>query len=175
MTIFTVLEPPDGKPDRVAFVPEGFAWGGFVFTVLWALWHRMWVVAALLFARLRGAERRRAASRCSVPASARLLQFGIALLFGFEARQLQVTSLERAGFRRAGLIQASGLEAAELAYFAGQGAGVARSRTRPLSRRPGGYAGHLRQCLRPSDERCHHRLRLGQSAFRRQGLRARGA
>ena len=26
MALVTVLESPDGKPDRVAFVPEGFAW-----------------------------------------------------------------------------------------------------------------------------------------------------
>ena len=31
------------------FVPEGFAWAGFIFTFIWALWHRLWVVAALLF------------------------------------------------------------------------------------------------------------------------------
>ena len=50
MTIFTVLEPPDGNPERVAFVREGFSWSALLLTVLWAVWHRMWVVAALLFA-----------------------------------------------------------------------------------------------------------------------------
>jgi hypothetical protein len=54
MTIFTVLEPPDGKPDRVAFVPEGFAWGALIFTFIWALWQRLWVAAAVLFAALAG-------------------------------------------------------------------------------------------------------------------------
>ena len=49
MKIYTVLEPPDGKSERVAFVPEGFSWGALMFGLLWALWHRMWVVALLLF------------------------------------------------------------------------------------------------------------------------------
>ena len=46
MALFTVLEPPDKKPERVAFVPEKFAGGALVFGFLWALWHRMWVIAA---------------------------------------------------------------------------------------------------------------------------------
>lgn len=121
MALYTVLEPPDGKPDQVAFVPEGFAWGGFIFTILWALWHRLWVVAAVLFAALAGLS---AAVGLEVlgPGLGSLLQLGIALIFGFEARQLQIRSLERAGFRRAGLVQASRLEAAELAYFANRAA-----------------------------------------------------
>ena len=119
MTIFTVLEPQDGKPDRVVFVPEGFAWGGFAFTFIWALWHRLWVVAALVFALTAGLS---AAVNFELlgPGLGGLLQFGISFLFGFEARQLQLRSLERAGFRRAGLIEASSLEAAELVYFTGR-------------------------------------------------------
>jgi hypothetical protein len=116
MTIYTVLEPPDGKPDRVAFVPEGFAWAAFVLTFFWALWHRLWVTAAVFLALTAGLS---AAVNLELLGAglASLLQFGFALLFGFEARQLQLSSLERAGLRRAALIQASCLEAAELAYF----------------------------------------------------------
>lgn len=119
MKIFSVLEPPDGKPERVVFVPEGFSVFALTFTTLWALWHRMWVVAALLFALSTALT---VATNLGLlePGVATLLQFGIALLFGFEARALQLISLERAGYRRAGLIQASGPEAAELAYFAGR-------------------------------------------------------
>jgi hypothetical protein len=117
MTLYTVLEPPDGQPDRVVFIPEGFAWGGFVFTWIWALWNRMWVIAALLFAAFAGLS---VAVGFAVinPAIGSLLQFGISVLFGFEARQLQFSSLKRTGYRSAGMIEASGLEAAELSYFA---------------------------------------------------------
>ena len=48
---------------------------------------------------------------------ASFVELALSLIFALEARRLQVTSLERAGFRRAGLIQASSLQAAELAYF----------------------------------------------------------
>lgn len=119
MTIFTVLEPPDGKPERVAFVPEGFSLGALLFSLLWALWHRMWIIGALLFALTSGVT---VAANLDVIGSglAALLQFGIILIFAFEARSLEVRSLERAGYRRSGLIQASNCEAAELAYFAGR-------------------------------------------------------
>ena len=117
MAIFTVLEPPDGKPERVAFVREGFSWGALLFTFLWAMWHRMWVVAAFLFAL---------SSMLTVAVNlgflgtglAGLLQAGVALVFAFEARNLHAKSLEGVGFRRSGLIQANDIEAAELAYFA---------------------------------------------------------
>lgn len=119
MGIFTVLEPPDGNPDRVAFVPDGFSWGALLFTVLWALWHRMWVVAALLFA-LTAALTVATNLEMLGGGLAALLNAGIGLIFAFEARGLEVKSLERAGFRPAGLIEASNAEAAELTYFAGR-------------------------------------------------------
>ena len=117
MTLYNVLKPPDGKPDRVAFVPEGFAPGAVVFTFLWALWHRMWVVAVILFVIAAGLSIAMGLEVLDKGIGS-LIQFGIGLIFGFEARSLQAQSLERAGFRRAGLIEASGLEAAELTYFA---------------------------------------------------------
>ena len=54
------------------------------------------------------------------PGLGALLHFGIGLIFAFEARGLQAKALERVGFRRVGLIQASNRDAAELAYFSGR-------------------------------------------------------
>ena len=118
MAIFTILESPDANPDRVVLVREGFVFPAFLFTVLWALWHRLWVVAAVLFAAyvaiaLAGEWFQwhwAIVSAC---------EFGLALLFGLEAADLRVRALRRAGFRPAGLIQATNLQAAELDYFAG--------------------------------------------------------
>lgn len=119
MTIYTVLEAPDGAPDRVAIIPEGFSWGAFFLSPLWALWHRMWVAALLLFA-LGALLTVASAVNWLDAAAASLLQLGIAILFGFEARNIQLLALERSGFRRAGIIQASSRDAAELTYFAGR-------------------------------------------------------
>jgi hypothetical protein len=117
MALFTVLEPPDRKPESVAFIPEGFAPGAFVFTYLWAAWHRMWGVAAVLLAASAALAAAMSLELLNAPVGL-LAQFGISLIFGLEARQLKIVALERAGFRRAGLIEASSLEAAELGYFA---------------------------------------------------------
>lgn len=117
MALFNVLEPPDGKPERVVFIREGFSWGALIFTVLWALFHRMWVVGAVLFSAFALVAAAQALGLI-VPQFANALQLAISLLFGFEARKLQAMSLERAGFTIAGLIEAANLEAAELSYFA---------------------------------------------------------
>lgn len=132
MTIYTVLEPPDARPERVAFVADGFAFGALAFTFLWALWQRMWVVAAVLFAV---SSTLTVATNLDLlgPGLATFLQAGIALLFAFEARALQVLSLERAGYRCTGLLQASNRDAAEVAYFASRSVSApAFSRLRSL-------------------------------------------
>lgn len=123
MKIFSILESPDGKPEKAAFVREGFSWGAFLLSVLWALWQRMWVVALLLFVVFAALA---VASELEFIGSdlAALVQFAIMLLFGFEARNLQIRALEKTGFRRAGIIQATSLEAAELTYFAGRAPNV---------------------------------------------------
>ncbi len=124
MALFNVLEPPDGKPERVLFIREGFCWSALIFTVLWALLHRMWVVAALLFTAFAVVMLVEALGLIG-PVLAGITHFTISLLFGFEARRLQSLSLERSNFQPVGLIEATSLEAAELSYFA--------SRTRSAS------------------------------------------
>ena len=38
-------------PDRdVVLVKEGFCWPAFFLSILWALWHRLWLAAALILA-----------------------------------------------------------------------------------------------------------------------------
>jgi hypothetical protein len=51
MRVFTVHLRRHGlDPDRdVRLVKEGFNWGAFLFSFLWALWHRMWWTALGLF------------------------------------------------------------------------------------------------------------------------------
>jgi hypothetical protein len=117
MTLYTVLEPPDGNPDKVKFVAEGFSRAGFLLTFLWALWLRMWFVAALLFLTVTMIS---VASVAEVidPTTAVVMQLGIMMIVGFEGRMFQVMSLERSGYRVSGLVEATRLEVAETAYFA---------------------------------------------------------
>lgn len=115
MAIYTVLEHPAGDAEKVLLVKDGFVVGAFVFTVFWALWNRMWIVAAALFAFLVGLG---FIGQMGVPSAVvGLLDLGFGLIFGFEARRLQVYSLEKAGYSTVGVVEASQLEAAEIAYF----------------------------------------------------------
>jgi hypothetical protein len=119
MALFNILEAPDGNPDRVMVIREGFSPGAFIFTVFWALWQRMWVVAAILIAVLAAISL--AAGLLGLgPNLTSVLEAAVSLIFGFEATRLRTVSSERAGYRLVGLIEASNQEAAELQYFTGR-------------------------------------------------------
>lgn len=119
MALFNILEAPDGEPDRLVVVRERFSAAAFVFTILWSLWHRMWVVSAILLALLVAISFTAGALGLN-PALAGLFEAAVSLIFGFEAQRLRIMSLERAGFRLSALIEASNREAAELQYFMGR-------------------------------------------------------
>lgn len=116
MALFTILEPPDGRPEKVAVIKEGFSIPAMIFSALWALAHRMWIVAILLFT-----------VTIVLQLCVSVFEFdgilvlcadlAVALLFGFEARALQILSLKRAGFSIAELVSADNEKSAELQYF----------------------------------------------------------
>lgn len=53
MRTYTVHLPPGATPgdplafERALLVRDGFNWAAFFFTVLWMLWHRLWLAALL--------------------------------------------------------------------------------------------------------------------------------
>ena len=117
MAVFNIFEHPDKGLDRTELVREGFASWAVVFSVLWALWHRMWIVAAALL--LMMAIISLASVYDVLPANvASLLEAGLALLFGFEANALRGFSLRRAGYQEVAVVSADSLEIAELKYTA---------------------------------------------------------
>ena len=85
-----------GALDRAALVPDGFSWPAFAFSVLWFLWHRLWLAALLVPVLLAG-----------LAVSGRLLGlssfagFAIALLasvlIGLEASSLRRWTYARSG------------------------------------------------------------------------------
>jgi hypothetical protein len=49
--VYTVHVRGRGGADRdIVFVKDGFSWPAFFFTVLWALWHRLWFFALIVLA-----------------------------------------------------------------------------------------------------------------------------
>ena len=99
-------------PDRdLVLVEEGFCWPAFFFSVIWALWHRMWLAALLLFALKAGANEGAHALGLSAGAHAAVMLGAIAAI-GFVANDLRRHWLGRRGFRDAGVVAAEGHDAA---------------------------------------------------------------
>jgi hypothetical protein len=122
VTVYSVYEPPSEvadiveRADRLAFVKEGFSWPAFLVPILWLLYYRMWlefVLLALIYVALQlvfGTE----AQGQALFAWASL---AIAVLFAFEANDLRAASLERRGYRLAGVATGRDRTEAERAFF----------------------------------------------------------
>ncbi len=103
--------------DREAvFVREGFCWGALFFSVLWALWHRMWFTALIIFAvslavsvatDLLGLD----------PLTDAAVGLALALVIAWEANDWRRASLARRGYVTAGVVAARNLPEAERRFF----------------------------------------------------------
>ena len=116
MHIYSVHRRPDGRDadEGIVLVKEGFCWPAFLFTFLWALWHRMWAVAAILIVAGLAAS---AAAGWLAPAAAPAAGLGYLLLIGYGANDWRRSSMARRGYRFAGLVGAADADAAAQRYF----------------------------------------------------------
>jgi hypothetical protein len=113
MTVYTVhLQAQDAQD--ASFVPEGFAWGAFVFTPFWLLWHRLWlavilwcVAVAIIFATPLG---------LSLFAK-ELAVFLIALFCGLEGNQWRRQKLTQEGKTLADIVTGDTRDDAEVHFF----------------------------------------------------------
>jgi hypothetical protein len=103
--------------DREAvFIREGFSWGAFLFSILWALSHRLWLGALIILALSAAVSL--ATDLLGVdPLTAGALGFALSLLIGFEANDWWRRSLERRGYVTAALIAAQSRLEAERRFF----------------------------------------------------------
>lgn len=118
MPRYCVLEPPDAGDARVLkalVIKDGFSVVAFLAPLLWFLWHRMWLEAAIVFAisavlgatgMIPGLE--------AAPVAGLL----VSLFAGLEARNLLVESHRRRGWRDWGVIIAPNRDEAEIRYTA---------------------------------------------------------
>ncbi|WP_153771663.1 DUF2628 domain-containing protein [Labrenzia sp. CE80] len=122
MSTFYVMAPPDLKDpvaspheaDRLVFVADRFSWAAFVISIVWIIWHRMWLVLLGYLAITLALEVTAAFAGGIAPAVA---AFAVALLFGFEANGLRRWTMERSGWRVLGLACGSDQTEAELRFF----------------------------------------------------------
>lgn len=120
MASYVVMEPPAGAADRnrdeAQFIRDGFAFVAFFIPVVWLLWHRLWVEAALVLVATVGfAVLGQVTGFIGPP----LLSLLFSLFFGLEGSALRMMALERRGWRHAGVVEADSSEDAETRYFFG--------------------------------------------------------
>ena len=85
------------EPPELVLVKEGFCWPAFLFTVLWTLWHRMWL-AALLLLLAQGALGAVATAAGLHPLAEAALSLGFMLFVGFGGNDWRRGSLRRRRF-----------------------------------------------------------------------------
>jgi len=118
MRLYTVhIRRTAREQDREAvLVREGFSWGAFLFTVLWALWHRLWLAAILLLlAALAIGVAVELAGLDSLTET--VLMLALALYAGFAGNDWRRARLLRRGYEEAAAVAAADLVEAERRYF----------------------------------------------------------
>ncbi len=122
MALFSVYLPKaragvsDTRLEQARFVRDGFSWGGFLFPVIWLLWHRVWrwALALIAFDVVLMLLSNRFGVSSSAIAAAGILEM---LFVGLEARNWFCLALERRGFELSEIVQADNREDAEYRYF----------------------------------------------------------
>ncbi len=117
MGSYIVLSPPGGeaRSERNRFVKDGFAIWAALFPFLWALSKRLYLEAVVLFAFEAGVFLISLDPFLDLPASAFSLALGI--LWGLEARNWQISRLEKAGWQQQAVISAQSLGDAEAMFY----------------------------------------------------------
>jgi Protein of unknown function (DUF2628) len=122
VTVYSVYEPPIEAPnvaeraDRLAFVKEGFSWPAFLVPVLWAIYYRMWIefiVLVLIYVALQVVF----GTDPQGQTLAAWASLAVGVLFAFEANDLRTLSLERRGYRLAGVASGRDRTEAERSFF----------------------------------------------------------
>lgn len=118
MKVFTVHTRRGGlDPDRgVVLVKEGFSWPAFFFSLAWALWCRLWLVALGIFLA-EVAVNAALATLGADPASQTAVSLGLAAALGFVGNDLKRWALSRRGYVESDIVAAPDGDAAERRLF----------------------------------------------------------
>ncbi len=91
-------------PDRdVVMVKEGFSWPAFLLSFVWALWHRLWLAAAL-FVLAHAAISLGVYLLRPDSVSQAVVSLGLAAIIGYLAADIRQHKLARQGFVLAGVV-----------------------------------------------------------------------
>ncbi|MBM3502606.1 MAG: DUF2628 domain-containing protein [Alphaproteobacteria bacterium] len=116
MRVYTVHQNPDPLAgDQVIFIKEGFSWPALVFSLLWALYHRLWWVAGGYVVISLAIEL--LATGLEWPVIGGVVSLAFTVLFAAEANDLRRWSLHRRGWTEVGVVSGRGRDEAERRFF----------------------------------------------------------
>jgi hypothetical protein len=106
-----------GGADRdIVFVKDGFSWPAFFLTGIWALWHRLWFFALIVFAG--GIAISLVSELLSLdPLTDAALGLGWAVLVGYEANDARRRALASRGYDVEDIVLGQNLTQAEHRFF----------------------------------------------------------
>jgi hypothetical protein len=120
MASYVIMEPLPGASGQIArdpvFIRDGFALLAFLVPLIWLLWHRLWIEAALVLGvtlLLGGLGEYGGAGLLAT-----LLSILVSVYVGLEGAALRIAALRRRGWRDAGVVEADSVADAETRYFA---------------------------------------------------------
>ncbi len=104
-------------PDHdIVLVKEGFSWLAMLFTVLWALWFRLWLLAAIVTV-LMVATGVLGNWLNVAPWLVGVIHIAIAMICGLIASDARCASLANQGFEAVDLVSGSSREEAEVRFL----------------------------------------------------------
>lgn len=118
MRIYTVhINPRKKNPyENPIFIEEAFNWYAFLFRPFWALSHKLWLVAAVLFALMIGGEV--AVATGAIPLSLfSILNLALMVIVGFQGNDWRRSKLRKQGYIVSDIVTGSDLVGAEQRYF----------------------------------------------------------
>lgn len=112
LRIYTVHVPPPSADDSTPIlIKEGFSWPAFFLGIFWTLWHRLWIESAALLALfLALGVILDYVDFNDLMESAILL--AVAVLIGASAADWRRQSLQRRGYRDAGVVSGPDIDSA---------------------------------------------------------------
>jgi len=126
LAVYTVHAPDDSDlqkmgdlgayTERFVFVPERFSLLATLFALPWLLVHRLWLASLGFIALVFALNLFGAALGLSQQALG-FLSLALSVIVGFEAHNLRRLSLERSGYKLAGVVSASSRQEAEHKFF----------------------------------------------------------
>ncbi|MFO1242804.1 MAG: DUF2628 domain-containing protein [Rickettsiales bacterium] len=92
------VDPAASKPmENAVFIPEGFNFFAFLFSVFWALYHRLWIVAGV-YVLLAGGATLIAKTYGMHPSSVMVIDLGVRIMFALSANDFWRGTLEKKGW-----------------------------------------------------------------------------